>query len=47
MVTMTDEEAYALASVIRGIAPESHNVDPQRWYAALDKLSPQLPDTGR
>ena len=47
MVTMTDEEAHALASIIRAIAPESHGVDPQMWYAALDKLSPQLPETFR
>jgi len=45
MVTMTDEEAHALASVIREITPECHGVDPHLWYAALDKLSPQLPET--
>ena len=47
MLSMTDEEAHALASVIREIAPEHHGVDPQMWYAASDKLSSQLPDTFR
>ena len=51
MLDLTDDEAKALATVIRRFAPEDAGrleIDPTpqfcaAWYAAIDKLSPQLP----
>lgn len=42
-MTLTDEEALALATVLRGLRPPDGLV--AAWYGALDKLSPQLPAT--
>ncbi len=41
--TLTDAEALALATVIRGLRPPDGLAT--AWYGALDKISPQLPAT--
>ena len=41
--TLSDAEALALATVIRGLCPPDGLAS--AWYGALDKLSPQLPPT--
>ena len=37
--------AVALARVVRRVAPEDYDADPQAWYRAVDALSPLLPGT--
>lgn len=45
MAALTDEEACALAHVLRIVSPEALGVDSTSWYSALDKISPQLPES--
>lgn len=42
LVKLTNEEAYALAHALRNFFPEAFGVDAGPWYAALDKILPQL-----
>lgn len=45
VAAFAEAEACALAHVIRSLNPVDFGVDPIAWYGALDKLSPQLPDS--